>query len=74
MGERVCAAIVLKPGEDLTLDDLKRHLKSLRVAKFKWPEYLVRLDGLAKNPLGKIVRAELRANVLDALAAQELRE
>ena len=74
MGERVCAAIVLKPGEDLTLDDLKRHLKSLRVAKFKWPEYLVRLDGLAKNPLGKIVRAELRAIVLDALAVQELRE
>ena len=73
MGERVCAAVVTQPGADLTLDDLKRHLESLQVAKFKWPEHLVKLGSLPKNPLGKVIRPDLQVSVLAALGAGDSR-
>lgn len=73
MGERVCAAVVLKPGATLTLEELKAHLERLQVAKFKWPERLVRLDALPKNPLGKVPRPQLREVVLSGAAGEAQR-
>ena len=61
MGERVCACVVLKPGEALTLDGLKTFLRDVqRIAVYKLPERLELLDALPRNPVGKILKRVLR--------------
>jgi acyl-CoA synthetase (AMP-forming)/AMP-acid ligase II len=61
MGERVCAVVVKQTTETLTLQHLIDHLRSDReVAPFKWPESLVLVDKLPRNPVGKVLKRELR--------------
>ncbi|PUE11122.1 short-chain-fatty-acid--CoA ligase [Limnohabitans sp. T6-5] len=61
MGERVCAVVVSQAGQDLTLQNLVDYLKNIQeVAAFKWPERLILLDELPRNPVGKILKRQLR--------------
>jgi acyl-CoA synthetase (AMP-forming)/AMP-acid ligase II len=59
LGERVCAVVVLRPGSELTIDDLQRHFGAAGLAKFKWPERLRSVAQLPRNPVGKVIRGEL---------------
>lgn len=59
LGERVCAVVALRPGQDLTLEELAEHLKGQDIATFKLPEKLRIVDALPRNPLGKVLRREL---------------
>jgi non-ribosomal peptide synthetase component E (peptide arylation enzyme) len=59
MGERICAVVVPKPGVEPSLEALSRHFESRGVAVFKWPERLLTVAQLPRNPVGKVVRAEL---------------
>ncbi len=61
LGERTRAVVVTRPGQTLTLEDLTSHLRSLDIAIFKLPESLVVLDALPRNPVGKVLKRELRA-------------
>jgi non-ribosomal peptide synthetase component E (peptide arylation enzyme) len=62
MGERVCAVVVAQPGQDISLQDLVDYLKNIKeVAAFKWPEKMILLDALPRNPVGKVLKRELRA-------------
>jgi acyl-CoA synthetase (AMP-forming)/AMP-acid ligase II len=65
MGERICAVVVPKPGADVSLERLARHFESRGVAVFKWPERLRTVAQLPRNPLGKVVRAELLRAAVD---------
>jgi long-chain acyl-CoA synthetase len=58
-GERVTAAIALKPGQTATADELIAHCRS-QLAGFKLPKRIVFMDELPKNPSGKILKRELR--------------
>lgn len=61
LGERVCAVVVPQAGQTITLQDLIDHLRGVEeVAAFKWPERLVIVDTLPRNPLGKVLKRELR--------------
>ncbi|MEO6471694.1 MAG: fatty acid--CoA ligase family protein, partial [Aeromicrobium sp.] len=62
-GERTCACVVLKRGEQLTLQDLTDFLRSLEVATFKLPERLEIFEDLPKSAGGKITKVEIRAAV-----------
>lgn len=59
LGERACAYLVAA-GEPLTLADVREHLSSLSVAKFKWPERLEWVSSLPTTPLGKVDKKLLR--------------
>ncbi|MBN9527083.1 MAG: acyl--CoA ligase [Alphaproteobacteria bacterium] len=61
LGERVCAFVVPKAGEQVTLDDLCAFLEEKGLARFKWPEKLVVMEALPRNALAKLVRSQLRA-------------
>jgi non-ribosomal peptide synthetase component E (peptide arylation enzyme) len=62
MGERVCAVVVTQPGQTLSLQGLVEHFKNVKqVAAFKWPEQLLLVDELPRNPVGKVLKRELRA-------------
>jgi acyl-CoA synthetase (AMP-forming)/AMP-acid ligase II len=58
-GQTVKAFVVLRPGQDVSVQDLQEFCRA-RLASFKRPEEIVFIEALPKNPLGKILRKELR--------------
>lgn len=64
LGERVCAVVAPQPGEEITLEDLVDFLRRKeQVASFKWPEKLIVMAQLPRNPLGKVLKRDLRAQI-----------
>ncbi|MGE4243793.1 class I adenylate-forming enzyme family protein [Ramlibacter sp.] len=62
LGERVCAVIAPQPGAAVDLQELVEFLRGEeQVAPFKWPEKLILVEELPRNPLGKVLKRELRA-------------
>lgn len=59
LGERVCAVVALRPGQELTLEELNAHLRDQDIATFKLPEKLRIVEALPRNPLGKVLRRNL---------------
>ena len=68
LGERACAYLVAR-GEALALDDVRAHLQSLQLAKFKWPERLEWVPGLPRTAVGKVDKKRLQLDVATKLAA-----
>lgn len=60
LGERTRAVVVLHDGKTLTLDDVLTFLRERQIATYKLPESLVILDELPRNPVGKVLKRELR--------------
>ena len=58
LGEEVGAAVVLKPGADVTAEQLRDHVKT-QVAAYKYPRKVWIADELPKGPTGKIVKREI---------------
>lgn len=67
LGERACAYLV-PSNEPLSLDDVREHLESLALAKFKWPERLEWLPALPTTAVGKIDKKYLRMDVAAKVA------
>jgi acyl-CoA synthetase (AMP-forming)/AMP-acid ligase II len=59
-GERVCAFVVVAPGAELTLDEIRRHFDRAGVARQKTPERLELLRELPRTPAGKVRKPDLR--------------
>ncbi len=57
-GEQVVAVVVLKPGEQVSDDDLLEPVRRA-LAKYKHPRRLVRLDQLPKTALGKVQKDQV---------------
>jgi long-chain acyl-CoA synthetase len=57
-GEEVAAAVVLKPGESVTGDEVRDYVKQ-RVAAYKYPRYVWLVDALPKGPTGKVLKREI---------------
>ncbi len=60
-GEVPVAYVALKPGQSATADELIEHCRS-QLARFKVPKDVVFIDALPRNPSGKVLKRELRAN------------
>ena len=64
LSEEVGAVIVLRPGMDVAADELSRHVRE-RLAAFNIPtRYWFRGEALPRNPAGKILKRELRTELL----------
>jgi acyl-CoA synthetase (AMP-forming)/AMP-acid ligase II len=59
MGEEIKLYIVLKEGAKATLEEIREYCQG-QLAKNKWPKYIEFLNALPRNPMGKILRKELR--------------
>jgi acyl-CoA synthetase (AMP-forming)/AMP-acid ligase II len=59
-GQRVAAFVVLRPHAAVSVEALAKFCRE-RLASFKKPEQIHFLAELPKNPMGKILRRELRA-------------
>jgi long-chain acyl-CoA synthetase len=67
-GERVVACIVPKPGQKVVPEELKTFLKS-RLSSFKVPKEYIVLNELPKSPAGKILKREVKKNLLEGTNA-----
>ncbi len=63
LGERTRAVVVTHDGQSLTLDDVLAFLRERQIANYKLPESLIVIDALPRNPVGKVLKRELRAQV-----------
>lgn len=59
LGEKICAAVVPKPGQTVSLEDVRAHFAAAGLAIFKRPERLCVVAQLPRNPTGKVMRNEL---------------
>lgn len=60
LGERACAFVVPKGDAEVTLADVVDHLRQQDIASYKIPERLSVVAALPRNPLGKVLKRELR--------------
>jgi 2,3-dihydroxybenzoate-AMP ligase len=59
MGERMCACVILKSGQTLTLDALVSFLMSKEIAKYKLPERLEIVSDFPLSTFGKVSKKSL---------------
>lgn len=70
-GENIIAAVVLKPNQTATEDEIKEHVAKY-VTKYKIPAAVVFMPALLKNPTGKIQKRAIKEQIISmkpALAA-----
>jgi cyclohexanecarboxylate-CoA ligase len=60
-GERACAVVVCTPGATLSFEEMVDHLRSGQLAVHKVPEQLEVVEALPRNPSGKVLKKDLRA-------------
>lgn len=69
LGERIAVAVVIDEGADIPdIASIGAHLAAAGVAVFKHPERLVVLPALPRNAMNKVVRSDLREQVLAAMS------
>ena len=64
LGERVCVCLVPKDADHPpSLKEVCGFLKAQGLAKFKLPEKISYLTALPRNPMGKVLRGDLQADI-----------
>jgi 2,3-dihydroxybenzoate-AMP ligase len=59
LGEKMCACVILKPGNSIQLAELVDFLKAKEIAKFKLPERLLVCDDFPVSTFGKVSKKTL---------------
>lgn len=66
MGERVAAVVSLRPGHELTLDELVAFLREFKIGSYQLPERLDVRPELPRNAVGKLLKRDLRRSAAGA--------
>lgn len=69
LGEKMCAFVILKPGQQLTLAALVEFLKAQEIARFKMPERLEVVSDFPVSTFGKVSKKALGETIAAKLAA-----
>lgn len=69
LGEKVCVYVVPRGEEKVTLEDLVGFLKTQGVAVYKLPERLEIVQAIPRNPIGKILKIDLRKDIEKKLSS-----
>ena len=69
-GEELMAWVKLRPGAQLTADDLKKHCKG-RIATYKIPRYWKFVDGFPMTVTGKVQKYRMREMAIEELGLQD---
>jgi len=67
LGERMCACLVLRDGQSLSLEELVAFLRGFEIATFKLPERAAFFDTLPLSGFGKVSKKELAAHLAEGL-------
>jgi acyl-CoA synthetase (AMP-forming)/AMP-acid ligase II len=63
--ERICAVIVPKKDQEVDLHEIQEFLKAKDIAAYKLPKKLVIMQALPRNPVGKVLKRDLRQQHLE---------
>ncbi len=67
LGEEVGAAVVLKEGEQVSVEELRDYMKQ-QVAAYKYPRIVWLVDELPKGPTGKILKREIEVPTAESVS------
>jgi acyl-CoA synthetase (AMP-forming)/AMP-acid ligase II len=59
LGEKVCLAVMLRPGEQASAEELLAHLDASGLSRYDMPEYFVELSDIPLTASGKIFKRNL---------------
>ncbi len=65
LGEKVCLAVMLKPGSSLTSGDVLDHLDRSGLSRYDMPEYYLHLDAIPLTASGKILKRDIASQVAE---------
>jgi 2,3-dihydroxybenzoate-AMP ligase len=71
LGERMCAFIIPRPGQAVTLPELTRFLDGRELAKFKWPERVELVAEFPLSPFGKVSKQELTRRITELVRGEQ---
>jgi len=71
LGEKACAYVIGREGEEVTLRDLITHLEEKKIAKFKFPERLEIMDAFPYTNVGKVSKKALQEDIRGKLAREK---
>jgi non-ribosomal peptide synthetase component E (peptide arylation enzyme) len=71
LGERTCLYLVPKPGQTLTLAEMKAFMTEKGLAVYKIPERLEITPVIPRNPVGKVLKKVLREDIRKKMAPRE---
>ena len=69
-GEEIMACIVLKEGEEMTVEEMKQYIRD-HMARHKVPRYIDFVDGFPMNAAGKILKYKMREEAIEKLKLQK---
>ena len=69
-GEEIMACIILKDGEECTVDEIKKYVLD-HMAKHKVPSYVDFVDSFPMNAAGKILKYKMREEAVEKLNLQK---
>ena len=69
MGEEIMACIILKDGEEMTVEEMKKFVLD-HMAKHKVPKYIEFVDSFPMNDAGKIQKYKMREMAVEKLGLQ----
>lgn len=69
-GEEIAACIILKEGEEMTIDEMKQFVRD-HMAKHKVPRYVDFVDAFPMNAAGKILKYKMRENAIEKYGLQK---
>ncbi len=71
MGEKACAYVVPKPGQDFSFDEMVSFLKGKNIAPYKLPERLEIVDRMpVAGDVAKVDKKELARDIAQKLSAE----
>lgn len=70
LGEKMCAFVILKEGQHLTLTELVEYLKGEEIARFKLPERLEILNSFPLSTFGKVSKKDLVEMIKERLLSE----
>ncbi len=69
-GEEIMACIILKEGEEMTVDEMKAYVRD-HMARHKVPRYIDFVDSFPMNAAGKILKYKMREDAVKKLNLQK---
>ena len=69
-GEEIMACIILKEGEEMTADEMKKYILD-HMARHKVPRYIDFVDSFPMNAAGKIQKYKMRENAIEKLGLKK---
>ncbi|MBQ7968386.1 MAG: AMP-binding protein [Clostridia bacterium] len=69
-GEEIMACIILKEGETMTADEMKKYILD-HMARHKVPRYIDFVDSFPMNAAGKIQKYKMRENAIEKLGLKK---